>query len=417
MTEIDTQANASHDPKWAPATRYIVGIGLVLAVIALFSAISGALTVVIAAALIAFLVQPSVNGLRRRFRLPRGLAVGITYLGVLLVIILILVLVIPAIVNTLQSFARLDWGGTVAEAKAWLENVLTDLVNADLGIAGLNRQVDRLFQPLLDALQGAGTVETPEPADTSRILSTIGDALSISVSAIAGIAGGVVSVVLSFAMMMVFSIYISLASPRFQPGLIKLVPPRYREEANELINRLLGIWRGYLHGELRLMVIIGGIVAVGNVLLGTPAPLFLGIISGLMEVVPGIGPALALIPGVAAALIGGSSTLSVSNLVFALIVVIFYEGVQLFENNFITPRVIGKSVNLDPLLVLVAMFVAGSVVGLIGAVLTVPVLASGIEIVRYLYFKVLGEDPFPPQDEAPHANNVLQENRCDGTFE
>jgi predicted PurR-regulated permease PerM len=286
-----------------------------------------------------------------------------------------------------------------------------------LGIAGLNRQVDRLFQPLLDALQGAGTVETPEPADTSRILTTIGDALSISVSAIAGIAGGVVSVVLSFAMMMVFSIYISLASPRFQPGLIKLVPPRYREEANELINRLLGIWRGYLHGELRLMVIIGGIVAVGNVLLGTPAPLFLGIISGLMEVVPGIGPALALIPGVAAALIGGSSTLSVSNLVFALIVVIFYEGVQLFENNFITPRVIGKSVNLDPLLVLVAMFVAGSVVGLIGAVLTVPVLASGIEIVRYLYFKVLGEDPFPPQDEAPHANNVLQENRCDGTFE
>jgi hypothetical protein len=49
MTEIDTRVNTSHDPKWAPATRYIVGIGLVLAMIALFFAISGALTVVIAA--------------------------------------------------------------------------------------------------------------------------------------------------------------------------------------------------------------------------------------------------------------------------------------------------------------------------------------------------------------------------------
>lgn len=407
MSEIGTKVITNEDTKWAPATRYIVGIGLVITMIALFFAISGALTVVIAAALIAFLVQPAVDGLRRRFGLSRGAAVGITYVGVLLVIILVLALVIPATVNALQGFSRLDWGGTVADAKTWLENVLTDLLEVDLGIAGLNRQVDRLLQPLLDALQGAGAVETPQPADTSQILSTIGDALSMSVSAIAGIAGGVISIVLSLAMMMVFSIYISLATPRFQPALIKIVPPRYRGEANELLDRLLGVWRGYLHGELILMVIIGTIVAVGNVLLGTPAPLFLGIISGLMEVVPGIGPALALIPGVAAALIGGSSHLGVSNLVFAVIVVIFYEGVQVFENNFITPRVIGKSVNLDPLLVLVAMFVAGSVVGLIGAVLTVPVLASGIEILRYLYLKVLGEDPFPPeQDEAPQTSGA-----------
>jgi predicted PurR-regulated permease PerM len=404
MTEIDTQANANHDPKWAPATRYIVGIGLVLAGIALFFAISGALTMVIAAALVAFLVQPIVDRLHKRFRLPRGLAVLITYVGVLLIIVLILVLVVPAIVNALQGFAGLDWGGAADDAKAWLENVLTDLKNIDLGIAALNRQVDGLAQPLLDALRGAGPVEVPQPMGTSDALSTIGGVLNTGVSAIIGVAGGLVAALVSFLMMMVFSIYISLETPNLRPGLIKIVPPRYRDEANQLLDGLNQIWRGYLRGELNLMLIIGGVVAVGNVLLGTPAPLFLGIISGLMEVVPGIGPAIALIPGVVAALIGGSSHLPVGNLAFAVIVVIFYEGVQVFENNFITPRVIGYSVNLNPLLVLVSMFVAGRVVGLVGAVLTVPVLASGIEVVRYLYLKVLGEDPFPPQGEAPQTS-------------
>jgi len=228
--------------------------------------------------------------------------------------------------------------------------------------------------------------------------------LSVSVGAIIGVAGGLVAALVSFFMMMVFSIYMSLETPKFHPGLIRIVPSRYRDEAAELIDRLNQIWRGYLRGELNLMLIMGGIVAVGNVLLGTPAALLLGIISGLMEVVPGIGPALALIPAVTVALIGGSSHLPVSNLVFAVIVTIFYEGLQVFENNFILPRVVGRAVNLNALLVLVTMFVAGRLVGLMGAILTVPMLASGIEIVRYLYLKVLGEDPFPAQEEAPEPS-------------
>jgi predicted PurR-regulated permease PerM len=309
--------------------------------------------------------------------------------------------VIPAIVNALENFADVDWSGAIDDVKAWLENVLTDLQNTDFGIAEINDQVDGLVQPLLDALRDAGPVEAPQPIDASDALSTIGDALSMSVGAIVGVAGGIVAALASFAMMMVFSIYMSLETPKFQPGLIRIVPSRYRDEAAELIDRLNQIWRGYLRGELNLMLIMGGIVAVGNVLLGTPAPLFLGIISGLMEVVPGIGPALALIPAVTVALIGGSSHLAVSNLVFAVILVVFYTGLQVFENNFIMPRVIGRSVNLNALLVLVTMFVAGRLVGLMGAILTVPVLASGIEIVRYLYLKVLGEEPFPLQEEAP----------------
>ena len=345
---MSTKENTNEDPKWALTTRYIVGVGLVLAGIALFFAIRSELSVVVLAALITYLVQPVVDGLRGRLGLSRGLAVLFTYLGVLFVIFLILALVIPAMVNTVQSFAAVDWTGAAENVKTWLENTLTDLQDIDFGIAALNDQVDSLVQPLLDTLAGAGPVEAPETTDASTIISSIGDALSASVDAIASVAGGLIAALVSFALMMIFSIYMSLESPKFRPGFIKTVPVRYRGEANELIDRLALIWRGYLHGELRLMFIIGSIVAVGNLLLGTPAALFLGIISGLMEVVPGIGPALALIPAVTVALVGGSSHLPVSNLMFALIVLIFYEGVQVFENNVILPRVMTRCKSLLP---------------------------------------------------------------------
>ena len=400
MTELDTQANTKHDSIWAPATRYIVGIGLVLAGIALMYVIRAQLSLLIAAALIAFLVQPIVEGLHRRLGLPRGAAVIITYVGVLLTIGLILVIVIPSFVGAVQRFAELDWNGAIDGVKAWLERVLKNLQDTDLRIATLNRQVVHLTQPLLDALRGAGPVQVPQPTDASTALSTIGDALGASVSAITSITGGLVAALVSFSMMMLFSIYMSLETPRFHPGLVKKMPKRHRAEVDELINRLVRTWRGYLRGELNLMIITGSIVTVGNVVLGTPAALLLGIIAGLMEAVPTLGPILALIPAVMVALIGGSGHLPVTNLAFAVILVVFYTATQVFGNNFITPRVIGRSVNLEPLLVLVGMFVAGRLVGFVGAILTVPVLASGIEIVRYLYLKVLGEDPFPAPDEA-----------------
>lgn len=145
---------------------------------------------------------------------------------------------------------------------------------------------------------------------------------------------------------------------------------------------------------------------MGNLLLGNSGALFLGIISGLMEVVPGIGPAIALIPGVTVALIGGSSHLPVDNLVFALIIFAFYELVQVFENNVILPRVMGRAVALNPLVVLVGMFVAARLIGLLGAIITVPALASGIEVVRYLYLKTLGDDPYPPEPDEPEESGT-----------
>jgi predicted PurR-regulated permease PerM len=123
----------------------------------------------------------------------------------------------------------------------------------------------------------------------------------------------------------------------------------------------------------------------------------------VFELIPNLGPILAAIPAVIVALIQGSTVLPVSNWVFALIIIGFYILMQQFENSFVVPRVLGGAVDLHPLIVMVGVLVGANVAGIIGALLAAPIIATGREIIRYLYRKILGVSPFPPEPEIPQV--------------
>jgi predicted PurR-regulated permease PerM len=126
-----------------------------------------------------------------------------------------------------------------------------------------------------------------------------------------------------------------------------------------------------------MMIFIGVVVWLGNLVLGNSNALLLGIISGLMELIPNLGPAIALVPGVLMALLFGSSHLAVSPVLFALIVLAFYLLVQFFENQVVVPKIMGDAVDLPPLVVLIGVFVGGATVGILGIFLATPVIATG----------------------------------------
>jgi hypothetical protein len=94
-------------------------------------------------------------------------------------------------------------------------------------------------------------------------------------------------------------------------------------------------------------------------------------------------------------LIQGSTVLGVSNLTFALIVILFYLLVQGIENYFIVPRVLGDAVKLHPLVVITGVLIGATVGGIIGALLAAPLIASTKEIIAYCINKILGQNPFP----------------------
>jgi predicted PurR-regulated permease PerM len=134
---------------------------------------------------------------------------------------------------------------------------------------------------------------------------------------------------------------------------------------------------------------------LGLAALGVPGALYLGIIAGLLEIIPNIGPVISAIPAVIVAVLMGSNYLPVNSLIVALLVILLYTAVQQLENNLIVPRVLGGAVELPSLIVMLGVIVGTSIGGILGALLATPVIASGREIVRYLYRKTLGEEPFP----------------------
>jgi predicted PurR-regulated permease PerM len=147
----------------------------------------------------------------------------------------------------------------------------------------------------------------------------------------------------------------------------------------------------------------------------------LGILAGLLEALPNIGPVLAAIPAVLLALLQGSSVLSVSNLVFALIVALFYFVVQQLENNIIVPRLIGQALDLPPILVMAGVVVGASVGGILGAFMAAPLIATLRIVAMYTYNKILGRPPFPlgvspaiAQTEVAHVVSVTTPSTSSG---
>ena len=123
-----------------------------------------------------------------------------------------------------------------------------------------------------------------------------------------------------------------------------------------------------------------------------------------MELLPGLGATLAIIPAILIALTQGSNHLALSNGAFTLIVIGYYVAVQQIENIVVAPRLMRRAVRLHPLVVILGFIVGGLSFGVLGAILATPVIASVKEIVSYLYLKIRGlpvEVDLPTQPSNP----------------
>jgi predicted PurR-regulated permease PerM len=151
-----------------------------------------------------------------------------------------------------------------------------------------------------------------------------------------------------------------------------------------IINHNLG---DYVRGQLTLSLIIGVLITAGMLILPLlglhmPYALLLGIISTLTELIPVIGPALGMIPGVLIGLFISPTT--------ALAVLLVYLIVQQFENSFLVPRIIGGSIGIHPAILTVILIAMGYTFGLLGIVLAAPLSAIARDLFIYLYRRLEG---------------------------
>lgn len=210
----------------------------------------------------------------------------------------------------------------------------------------------------------------------SREAATIlGGAMPVLNSIVGALTGAVI--------VLAAGIYIAVSPDRYRKGLIRLVPPRYRERVDNAFSRTADALRRWMLGTLINMILVGLMTAVGLWLLDVPAALALALIAGALEFVPLIGPLVASVPAIAVALTVSPTT--------ALWVALLYVIVQQIEGNVTTPLVMKGAAELPPALTLLFQSFMAIVFGLLGLILAVPILAAGMVLVPALYVEPLEE--------------------------
>ncbi len=263
----------------------------------------------------------------------------------------------------------------------------------------LSPAVDRILTVI-----GSAEVLT-NTAALERLVGPLRQALTAASNLFLGAVGLFVRALLAFGI----SLYMSLEAPAILASFESFMDREQSAESHELLRRVAQSWTDFLRGQFVLMVIIGTVVSLGDALLGLPGALALGLLAGVLEVLPNIGPVIATVPAVAIALVAGLQVLPVSNGLFALIVLGFYVLVQQLENTLVVPRVIGKAVELPSVAIMVAVIVGAEVGGILGAFVAAPTLATLREVLAYTVDKIRGLDPYPElRDEPPLAGPAAE---------
>lgn len=162
---------------------------------------------------------------------------------------------------------------------------------------------------------------------------------------------------------------------------LRLFPSPMREKAEEITDTISQKVGGYVVAQITTMASVGIIMTIGLLILRVDYALLLGLITAIFDIIPVVGPGLALIICLIAAFKSGP-------LVLALIVVVFSIA-QLAENNFVRPYIFSKFLDLHPLIIYLFLFITAKYFGVIGVIFAPAIAATAVVLIEELYMKNL----------------------------
>lgn len=306
------------------------------------------LLVLVLALVLAGTLGPAVAWLERH-RLPRLLALGLVLVGLLAAAGGLVALVVPAFAGQV---------GDLAVAAPSLQARLADYA---AGVPAL-----------------AGQAATLRAADPGRLLAALG-------TASVGLAGAAAQSVLLGLTVLVLAFYLIADHERVQGFAFALLPRRYHLRTARVLLEMGTVVGGYVRGQALTSLLIGTFTTLVLAVLGVPNALALGVFAAFADLIPLVGALLAVLPPVLAALARGP--------VIALVVLVALVLYHQVESHWLIPRIYGQVLRLSPLAVLVALLVGGELLGVVGALLALP-LAAGLRVlVEQLRIDLPGEQP------------------------
>jgi predicted PurR-regulated permease PerM len=291
------------------------------------------------ATFVAVSVSAPVNLLSRR--MPRGAAIAVVYFGLILVPIVIGAILVPPAVRATSDLVS-DFPGYVDDLNRTVEDSDT--------LTSLNENFDLVGKLQDVANDAAGSLD-----DVAATLADLG--------------AGLLSSLFALFTILVMSMFLVGRGHVWTRSLLATRRPEEAEAIGRALDRMAVAVSGYVGGALAQSAIAG--IAAFTVLsiLGVPAPLALAVLIALLDLIPLLGATIGAFIVALVTLFTDFPTVTIVWVIFAIVY-------QQFENYVVQPRIQGRAVQLDPFVIVVAALFGGTLLGVVGALLAIPVAAA-----------------------------------------
>jgi predicted PurR-regulated permease PerM len=379
-------------PPWDRGVKTLVAVATLVLVVAVVGRFTDLILRIVAAGIIAYVLTPVINLIAERSPLSRGASIAVTYLAVVVLLVGFAVLLG---VSTFQQVTNL-----IEAIPTLVDDVAERITSTD---------VIRLGPLEIDVAAFWGAIDWAAVED--QIIATVVPALNQGGRTVVAVVSSTVDVITVIFFTAIISVYLAFEAGRLGSRVSGAVyEPAYRRDAERVIREFDRIWQAYLRGQIVLAVIIFLAVWISLSVLGVQNAFGLGVLSGLLEFLPVIGPVVGTIVAAAVAFLQPTNYLGLEPWVFALLVIGVMFVIQQVENNVLVPRIVGGALDLHPLVIIIGVFMGAALAGLIGAILAAPILATIKLLGTYAWRKMFDLQPFPePEKELPDASKVLVE--------
>jgi predicted PurR-regulated permease PerM len=336
---------------WWPV---VISIGIVIAGLYM---IRSTLPPMILAGIMAYLLNPVVD-IGERHSLPRWVAIVIIYVFIGALIVLGVFYLVPAFIHQVQEIQRelTDLWPRIPTylnaAVSWIRERFPSATSMLIGD-------DQLGMKIVTGAQ-----------------EWLGGTLARAPKLLTSVLSNVVNFLLYFVMVPFIAFFLLRDGRSFVRSMILLIPNQYFETTLSVLGGIGEAVGRYLRGLLIQAMILASIATIGLMITGLKYPVMIGVIAGIANVVPYIGPAIGIVAGITIAV-----TTNTGSLIGVLIV---FGAAQFIDNWFVAPVVMSRSVSLHPLIVFLAVILGGTYAGTLGMFLAIPVTGAGVVCIKRL---------------------------------
>jgi len=323
-----------------------IALGVLGSVLLLY-VLRGVLTPIFLAFTIAYVLDPVVDRLQA-WKLPRPAGIAVVLAAFTAAIVVFLAMVVPRVAREVAAVAD-ALPGQVAQLLQRLEPLL-----ARLGVDAPQ-----------SATEWATELQSHATGFAGELVAPVGHALQLVIGGTFSALGAVVAALI----VPVFAVYFLADFDNLVAGARDLTPARWRPRVVEYASEIDLVLGQFMRGQLAVMGILAVLYGVTYSILGVPLAIPIGIAAGLLNFIPYVGSAFALVAGLLLAALGGGGGWQIAGVVIA------YAVIQTLEGFVITPRIVGKTVGLGEVWVLLALYVGGEIFGFLGVLLALPAAA------------------------------------------